>query len=413
MIWLSAISFILFFYICYEIISRFRFDKLTTLALGLKVIAGISLGLIYRYYYHGGDTFQYYNESATIINFLLENPDSFLKTYFNTSQLPGLADLIVFHDQPRALLFSKIVSILYLFTGGNYWLMSAYLSVINFLGVHLLVRELNVKFNGVKKASYIAFYFLPTFVFWTSGLLKESLAIGVMAVGIALVIRSTSSQIKMSILQWIGLSISLWLLWELKYFYAALVIPLLASVIIYELIQAKWKVRPVIVLLFFLTGVTAFSLMHYNLDFSRVLYVIYNNYQKGINQSTGPYIVYYHFDGSLYGFLLNMPIALFSGLFRPFMFEVRNLLQFLVGAENLAALILLILSVYRSGLRLICRDPFTIISVIYICSMATLLAFSTPNFGTLSRYKAGFWPFFIFMILILYIQNKKGQAQRT
>ena len=408
MVWMSVISLAIFIWLCYNFITKNKKNQTAIKALFLKIAAGIVLGLIYKYHYKGGDTFIYYQEGATIATYFMDHPGRFFQLFFRTLEIPELKSILVFVDQPRALLFSKIVSVFYLFSGGNYWIIGAFLSLINFFCLHFLVSELNKKFMGVKKASVFAFYFLPTFVFWTSGLLKESLAIGALAVAVAIVIRLIRKQKYGNFPYWIALFISTMLLWELKYFYAAIAIPMLIGILLFDVLTKWKKVHPIFILFVFFVGILIVSNFHYNLDYSRVLTVIYENHQLGLQSSQEDVIHYYNFDGSLYGFLLNMPLAFISGLFRPFIFEVSNPLQILVALENLIIFILLIVAIWKSRHQIFIKNLFVIATLIYVFSLAVLLAFATPNFGTLSRYKVGYWPFFVLLVIVLFFQ-KKGQ----
>jgi len=412
MAWMSVISLCIFIWLSYYFINKNKRNPTAVIALFLKITAGIVLGLLYKFYYNGGDTFLYYKEAATIAHYFMDHPGQFFQIFFRTIEIPELKNIIVFHDQPRALLFSKIVSVFYLFSGGNYWIIGAFLSFINFICLHLLVSELSKSFEGLKKAATIAFYFLPTFVFWTSGLLKESLAIGALAVAVAMVIYFIRTKEYGKYSYWIYLFISAILLWELKYYYAAIAIPILIGILLFDVVNKWKKVHPALLIFVFLAGILLISNFHYNLDFSRVLTVIYKNHQLGLKSSGNDAILYYNFDGSLRGFLVNIPIALFSGLFRPFIFEVSNPLQFFVALENLGVLILLIITLIRTRFRIFIKNPFVIPILIYVFSLAVFLAFATPNFGTLSRYKVGYWPFFVFLVLVIYFQNKRGPDSR-
>lgn len=411
MVWMSVISLALFVWLCYYLLRKNRNDPYANAGLILKLIAGLILGLIYKYHYKEGDTFIYFQEAATISNYLIDHPFQFFQIYFNTDQVDELTNQIVFGNQPRAFLFSKIVCIFYIFSGGNYWIISVFLSLINFICIQLLVQEIGKKFEGLKKASAISFYFLPTFVFWTSGLLKESLAIGALAVAVGVVVRFSRIQKYSNFTHWIYLIISSALLWKLKYFYAAIAIPILFGLLLY-LVISKWKkVHPGWLLFGFMMGVLLVSNLHPNLYFSRVLEVIYTNYQLGISASESSVIHYYNFDGSWHGFLLNLPIAFFSGLFRPFIFDVSNPLQFVVALENLTVFLLLIISMWKIRFRIPLKNPFVLAASVYVGSLAVLLAFATPNLGTLSRYKVGYWPFFVLLVLTLFfLEQKKGQA---
>lgn len=414
MVWLSVISFILFGLLCYALTKKFHYGKIEISGLLFKILAGIGLGLIYKFYYKGGDTFQYFREAATIGNFLFEHPKAFFLIYFDTTNVSELANTIVFYEQPRALLFSKIISIFYLFTGGNYWIISAYLSLINFLCVYFIVNELDKTFEGLRKSISISFYFLPTFIFWTSGVLKECLAVGALMVAIGVVLRIIRTQNFNSFLNWIYLMISLYLLWELKYFYAAVAIPLLVSLLIFSFLGRYSRIHPAFVLIIMFLGIFLVSTLHYNLSLARVFDVIYTNYQMGTKDSSNGTIQYCYFDGTWYGYIINAPVALFGGLFRPTILEITNIWQFIVALENTAVLMSLILALWRSKFHLYLNSPIVLLTLIYIVSLSTLIAFSTPNFGTLSRYKVGYWPFFVLLILALYFkQQKKPGSKRT
>ncbi len=401
MVWVSVFSVGLLVCCCYLFVRRNRDNRDAILGLLLKMTAGVALGLIYAYHYGGGDTFQYFHESETITDYFLRFPQQFFSIYFDTMGNTGLTSQLVFYDQPRALLFAKIISVFYMLTGGNYWIIGAWLSLINFLCIYLLVGELNRRFPEFKKAAAISFYYLPTFVFWSSGLLKESLAIGVLALAVAMTLQLLRTQKYTDFPCYVILFFAAFLLWELKYFYAAVAVPLL-MVLLARDILAKWiKVSNYHVAFMVLIGFFIVSRLHYNLNMSRVLEVIYNNHQLGLNASGLGTIHFYQFDGSVYGFLINLPLALFSGLFRPLVFEISNGFQGIVAVENTIALVLLLMALWQTRFWGFIKNPMVFSVLIYVILLAVLLAFATPNFGTLSRYKAGYWPFFMYLVLIL------------
>jgi len=408
MVWMSAISLIIFLGLCLRFFVKNSDNHLAQFALGLKIIAGLCLGLLYKFHLGGGDTFQYFMEGKTLSTFLIDHPADWFSIYFNTIHVPELVDLIIYYDQPRALFFAKIISIFYIFSGGNYWIISAFLSLINFTCIHILVQELDKSFPRHEKAFSISFYFLPTFVFWTSGLLKESLAIGALALLVSVFLHVNRTKNYTSIFIWLLALGAALLLWELKYYYAAIAVPLLLALSVFSFIRVKRSVHPAIIILFCFLGVLVASVLHYNLSLSRVMEVVYENYQKnnaGVNS-----IQYYHFDGNWYGFLINIPLALFSGLFRPIFFDASNFLGALVSTENLTVLIILMVGLWKSKFQVSVKNPYILTTLLYVFSLAVLMAFSSPNLGSLSRYKVAYWPFFVTLVLSLFFEgNKKGQ----
>src|SRR4051812_30110898 len=49
----------------------------------LKMVGAIALGLVYFFYYKGGDTVNYFNTATTYIDVFFENPDNFFYLYFS------------------------------------------------------------------------------------------------------------------------------------------------------------------------------------------------------------------------------------------------------------------------------------------------------------------------------------------
>ena len=78
--------------------------------------------------------------------------------------------------EPRTTFFIKIVSVFYLLTSNNYWITSIYFSLISFLGSWILTNELVKHNRRLKIPAVLALFYFPEFVFWTSGILKESIA---------------------------------------------------------------------------------------------------------------------------------------------------------------------------------------------------------------------------------------------
>ena len=412
MILLSVISsLVIIFFIYYYVVSINRDKKVVILALAFKILAGLAMGLVYKYYYGDGDTFRYFAEARTLTNYLLENPGKFFSIYFSTDDVVDLADQLIFHNQPRALFYVKLISGIYLFSGGNYWIMSIMMSSLNFLCIYYLVRQLADKYSSLANASYMSFYFLPTFVFWTSGLLKESLAIGALSVAVGLVLKICDDKQHSFVKDWLLLIISLILLWYLKYYYAAVLLPCLGFILVYERLTILPNIRLYFALGFVLFLGILITNSHYNLNLNRMLAIVYTNYQSSIALSESGAIHYYQFDGSILSFILNAPVALFSGLFRPLIFESESLFQYVVAIENLIVFITFVFAIWNSAFKVNWRNLFLLIALLYVIILSTIMAFSTPNFGTLSRYKVAYWPFFVLLVVALVLQHKKGQAK--
>jgi hypothetical protein len=92
---------------------------------------------------------------------------------------------------------------------------------------------------------------------------------------------------------------------------------------------------------------------------------------------------------------------LFSGLFRPFIAEARTALQLLIALENLVLMVLTAGALTQVKRLASSKHRLLLLAIlIYTILMCIFLALSTPNFGTLSRYRVGFLPYFVFLLTI-------------
>jgi len=108
---------------------------------------------------------------------------------------------------------------------------------------------------------------------------------------------------------------------------------------------------------------------------------------------------------SLGGQLLFAPLALATALFRPLIFEVTSPLALVNALEATVIAFLAISSLARLRLRasfsLLVSRPVLAASVVFtlLCGLAVGLA--TTNFGSLSRYRAPLMPFYAAVVVVM------------
>ncbi len=371
----------------------------------IKLLAGISLGLVYTYYYTVGDTFTFFEDGQKLVRLLYLEPTEYFRfiilgdeTIVNELQLSTV--------QFRSLFFVKVLSVLSLVSFNSYWITSIYFSTISFLGCWYLLSTINSYFPKTTSAAVISFLLIPSFLFWSSGIIKESLAVAALCFLSGIFIRLLEKE-RLRWTQWLLIIVATIFLWSLKYYWAAIFFPcVISGWLVCVVINTRFpKLKPfdliiyvgVLVVIVLLT-----STLHPNFYLSRILTVIVdNNLAYGALELQDPFINFQELKPSWISVFLNSPWALFSCLFRPFMFESTSFFQFLLSIENVLLIILLLLNVkyfgeaYRSEHRILITSAVT-----FIVFLAIFLALSTPNFGSLSRYRVGFLPVFFFLLLI-------------
>jgi hypothetical protein len=369
----------------------------------LKIILGMGVGLLYLKYYHAGDTLQYFSDGRTIASFARTNLLDYLQFLWNGTE--GLSTMHLYYAEPRALFFVKFVSFLNLLTGDNYWLMSAYMSFISFLGSWYFVRIINRHIPNMLPAALIAFCFFPSVIFWTSGLIKESVACGALfyLAGFFL-----SIWFMHSVTSWkcILALVAVWVLWGLKYYYAGIFIPVVGASLFYKIIVLpKIKIRiPFLEILawlvIFIVPLAFLSIAHPNFYLSNFLEVIVANNEVYQEFSAPEDLISFNaLKPDVVSIISNSPLALFSGLFRPHIFEGSNALQVVAAVENLLLLFFFVFALFRINRPLVSDQRILVVATLtYVIMLSVFITLSTPNFGTLSRYRAGYLPFFCLLV---------------
>ena len=389
-------------------------------ALAVKVISGVCLGLIYTYYYSVSDTFVYFRDASRLAALAHDNFPAYIRFLFSSGDTGSVALTLT---EPRALFLTKITSIASLFTQGNYWIIGLYFSMISFQASWSLVQKIARHLPHFTDAAVISFLFLPSAVFWSSGLLKESLAMAAliwlctMMLSVWFAERITVPKIVMTLF-------ALWILWNLKYFYAGIFIPVAMTTLVYKKfihdtsrLPAGREALTWLAIFIVLLGVASF--LHPNIHVDRLFAVIVANNSAYVQLSDpGDFVRFHDLTATFAGILLNAPWALFSGLFRPLFWEVSSGIQFLQGIENAILLLLFTGALVRIGsYKTSPHRPLLLGVIVYVVLLSVLITLSAPNFGTLSRFRTGYLPFFVFLILcnnpfLEYVERSSGRLVR-
>lgn len=372
-------------------------------ALLLRILFGISLGLVYSYYYQEGDTFIFFEDAQKLASLSSVNFRGYLDcVFFGDDSV--ISSLQLSNEQFRSLFFVKILSVFLHCSFANYWVTTFYFSVISFFGSWYLFKVINKFYPKGIYASAIAFLLVPSVLFWSSGIIKETVAFaGILSMSALLL--KTYHRDRVSWYEWVTFFLAAYFTWRLKYYWAALFFPCVVATwlttfcvrITANKLQ-RFEVGVWIAIFGSLLLIT--STLHPNFHFERFLAVIVDNNLAYEYLTQAPFIHFYKLEPTWTSILINSPWAMISGLYRPIVFESSTLFQFWIGVENAILVLLTILNLkYLSGIRSSPSKLIILSLLVYILLLAIFLSLSTPNFGTLSRYRVGFLPFFFFLLL--------------
>ncbi|MBX2964117.1 MAG: hypothetical protein KF687_16520 [Cyclobacteriaceae bacterium] len=370
-------------------------------ALLVKLGAGILLGYVYSAHYSDSDTFSFFQDSVELASMAKADWWSYLNyLWFEKDQ--------AFSGENRTLFFVKLVSLFTVFTQDSYWIVSLYFSFFSFVASWWLVSVISWYHPMLRSSAMLAFLFFPSCIFWSSGIIKESVAMAMLCIlsGLFVTIWNES---KLSAIQVVVIFVTTWVLWSLKYYYAAVFFPVaLAALLTRWFVTQRMRASAIsayreFVLLVVLLMVFVFvvTFVHPNFYPQRIFEVVVENYDSFSEKSEPEKMVHFKNLKPAVGSLLrHAPWALLSGLFRPFVWEASNVFSFFVSLENLLLLTLTFFSVRQFRVSLNSPHRLLIFAALLYCAVLCIfLTLSAPNFGTYVRYRVGFLPFFVMLIM--------------
>jgi hypothetical protein len=338
---------------------------------------------------------------------LWSDPNAWLRTLIGEEFKQGRNHLI-YHGFSNTFFLIKLLSGLNLASLGNAWLNGLYLTLFSFVGSWELVRAIKKVLPRVATgAAVVAWLFWPSVVYWSAGITKESLLVGSGAWLTALVIGWLYGERPVRLWAVVGGILLAVLHFKMRFFFAGLLLGGLASLVVVRLVQHFGGARQRLVQLLIIVvvqvgGIRLAAEVIPVLRLNKFTNQLSNNYYQLLRLSQHrPHIEYADLKPTLPSIAGYAPQAIFHTLTRPWPWEGTQLLYVLAGLENIALLILMSVALValirgRPGYL-----PFALVIVLllYCLALAALLGLSTPNLGTLNRYRAVLMPFLVFLLL--------------
>lgn len=404
------IGLIFFAIVAWVVLSIFRAEvalrNIFWPALVFKSVAGICVGMIYVFYYKVGDTLIFFSDGVLLADFAKTNTSSYIH-FLLTSDFPGDTFVELSFGDRRAIFMDKIVSLFSLVSFDNYWLITFYLTLISFLASWYFVKQVHSSFPTTTGSAVVAFLFFPSITFWTSGMIKETIAMAGLYFICGIFIRVWTRK-SLSLTSLATAILAVFMLWSLKYYFAGIFLAVILATLLYRFITLRFQTTAqggrghLIWLTIFIILISTVTLLHPNFKLHRLLTVMVQNYEAFHRVSRPDGVI--HFSGlepTAVSMIVSSPKALFAGLFRPLFFDANNLFALLISIENICLMIAFLFALQFVG-RLFSPDVGVLLCaiVVYVILLAIFITLSTPNLGTLARYRVGYLPFFVFLLLL-------------
>lgn len=305
---------------------------------------------------------------------------------------------------------SAISGLLFYFLGGSVYAAFISLSFSAFLGNLALYRSFRIWLpTEFHLRLAVAATLVPSVVFWSAGIVKESLAItglGIAHLAVSKILqRRLFSGVLLAALG--GLMIGL-----VK---AYILFPLAVAAGAWILLQQTQRLRAsplraiiggafAAALALAVTAILSQQFPEYALD-TLGAHLSQQQINASGQDAGSQYTMGNEGVDTLGGQVTFLPLALGTALFRPLMFEVRNPQMFAAALEVTLLSILLARGVWRNSLmgtlQLLRRVPLLAFSVTFTLLFASAVGLATANLGTLSRYRMPHMPFLMMFALVL------------
>ena len=406
------------------------YQKYFVPAIMVKIVCAILLGIIYQYYYKGGDTLTYfvyvqflrellYVDHHAFLNFLFSaKPDEFMATnHFGSG--------VAFFMNESSNIIIRLALILSYPLLNTYILVSFCFTLFCFYGCWKLFVMFREIYPHLEKQLALSCLFLPSVCFWGSGILKDPLCMGALGALTYHTYRLFFMRTKV-FSRIIMIALCFILIKKIKVYMILAFLPAYSFWLIFkfkESIRSKTLrmiITPILFTMSILAGLFVFiklsayadrydlnSLMRTAKDTQNWLYLS-SQTQGGSGYSLG------NIEYTPIGLLKVFPKAVNVSLFRPYIWEARKPILIPAALEGLLSLFLTIRLLYKAGFvrftKLIMTNPEVQFCLVFSVIFAFSVGFTSYNFGSLVRYKIPLMPFYYMALFILADKEKEPET---
>ena len=391
-------------------------------------IIGVAMFLVfYTLYYETGDTISYYEGARAIVRILFndfekgyhilfdtESPYNSMSSFNNET---GRPPFYIFRD-PKTFNVSRFSILFYFFGGGSLIISNILCALYSYIGIWKLFRLINSIYNKYTKELAYIILFMPSLIFWGSGIMKDSFVLGALCWLTSnfyngLIKRKKIFQNTLLII------FNFFIIIKIKPYVALGVIPGMLLWLNANFINAvsssfkRFILRPFVYGLIIGIGFLIFNnlsslgLQEYeNVDQTiEQAQVIQQDLLRSEQYGSNSYNIG-SLDGTFSGMLKIAPTAIFTAIYRPLITEIGSPAMIIAAIENLILLVFTFLAIIKSNpiqlFKLISSQPLLIYCLIFTLIFGFGVGIASTNFGALVRYRIPLIPFYFTIILILF-----------
>lgn len=400
-----------------------------------RVLGGVGFSMIYFFYYNGGDTIMYFYSAVSMAKLAFISPVKYLEVllfpatperlaYFNSDT--GWPYGVMYYS-PRNFMLVRLISVVVLFTFRSYLVTTVVVGSLTYGGVWKCYQTFVGYFPALLDKFAMAFLFVPSVVFWGAAIMKDTFTF----TGVCMFVHYADAWLnkgRRGVGVLFGMLGGAFLLLTLKPYILMAILPFVLLWRYHARILAiRNKLIRFLVLPFGLAllgggvvgtlRVLGDRLDKFSLDgVLTTIVVTKNDMLREEEYGTNSFDIG-EIEANWWSVASKVPVAVNAALFRPYLWEARNIVMMFSGMENMLLLALAVWTLVRVGpfrtMRYVLSGPILILCVGFVLMLAVGIGLSTPNFGALVRFKIPFVPFLVSaFFILLHLQGRRRVAER-
>ncbi|MFM6926805.1 MAG: hypothetical protein ACKOU7_14955 [Ferruginibacter sp.] len=315
----------------------------------------------------------------------------------------------------------RITAILSFLSFQKYLILNLFFSMLSFSGVWRLYRFFYEQYPHLHKQLAIAILYLPTFVFWSSGILKDPICTGALG-WLTFALYESFYKKKDLFKNFIIIFVSGYLLYVIKVYILISYVPFFFLFLVLKNVNL---IKSRVMRITFVAGLIVLAITMFTTVMAQLAGTLgayggndvtknISIYQKAYAEQEdvgSTFSLGVEYDGSVQSLIKIAPAAVVATLFRPFIWESKKISTLFSSIESMFIMFFTLSVLYKAGpvnfVRSIAKDPTILYCLLFALLFALFVGATTANFGTLVRYKIPCMPFYVAAMYLIQDRIKK------